>query len=129
MYQNVSTCINSTNLPPFYIVTCLNLCSIQQIFFPRIEIRKQPYHQRQTQQSLLLRSGRPIQGPHHAPCSDHLSSKDGIDTYIERDGSNISFGQKQLLSLARGKAAKMCFFSHRCFFSLAAFEVSTWFLT
>jgi len=26
---------------------------------------------------------------------------DGIDTYIERDGSNISFGQKQLLSLAR----------------------------
>lgn len=26
---------------------------------------------------------------------------DGIDTYIERDGSNVSFGQKQLLSLAR----------------------------
>lgn len=107
--QNVSKCINSTNLPFFYSVTCLNLCSIQQIFFARIEIL--------------------IQGPHHAPCSDYLSCKDGIDTYIERDGSNISFGQKQLLSLARGKAAKMCFFSHRCFFSFATFEVSTWFLT
>lgn len=28
-------------------------------------------------------------------------AEDGIDTYIERDGSNVSFGQKQLLSLAR----------------------------
>lgn len=31
--------------------------------------------------------------------------EDGIDSAIDRDGSNISFGQKQLLSLARALAA------------------------
>lgn len=108
--QNVSKCINSTSCHPFTLWHVWIFVLSNKSFFARIEIRKQPYHQWQTQPSLLLRPGRLIQGPHHAPCSDHLSSKDGIDTYIERDGSNISFGQKQLLSLARGKAAKMCFF-------------------
>eukprot|EP00438_Fugacium_kawagutii_P029933 Skav232679 [mRNA] locus=scaffold698:359075:359879:+ [translate_table: standard] len=34
--------------------------------------------------------------------------QDGIDTHIERDGSNISFGQKQLLSLARAMLQGSC---------------------